>query len=492
MTLSVIIKEFIHENLNLTLNEDNVIIIHSESDEFQYSTNSLSEELILNVLSFVSRVTLDNKFKILSIVDEEIYILNNRYDMQFEVYLSETESSIDIYNKVSKTIDLLDNLVDTHPKLNIFGVNESQQIVVENDDWRCNVFFDYEDLDTFIDEINAFFNFKYNENRCLYGKDYIEYVIDFPELKSLFGYMNLPEVFSPEAYENKIYYEITKISLPLFNLIMKDQEYGDEEDYQHHENLSLKVYNINSVLDILVSDPNFADTALKITKNFLFKLSMKYNINLNIVEENIYEIDAEDIVSTLSEKLEMVQKSDLVYNHEYDADLIQYYYQASLMEDSPFKYLAYYQVIECIYDEVLMANTVGDIQQLINSNWFNSNDKADIQKIIDKIKWHNNSKKDEDKLKLVMDKYFRNNASDDIFLEVNKEIIDLCKKMKIIKDESEFKDLQKLQKKIYRYRCDCTHSNRKYPISKVEDGNSIQDYIKLIRLIAERIILNYR
>ena len=83
MTLSVIIKEFIHENLNLTFNEDDVIIIQSESDEFQYSTNSLSKDLILNVLSFVSKVTVDNKFKILSIVDEEIYLFNNNNNYQF-------------------------------------------------------------------------------------------------------------------------------------------------------------------------------------------------------------------------------------------------------------------------------------------------------------------------------------------------------------------------------------------------------------------------
>ena len=412
--------------------------------------------------------------------------------MQFVVYLSETEPSIDEYDKISKIIDILDSLSRANSNLYINGIHQSQQIVVGNDDWKCNVNFDYEDLHTFIHDINAFFNFKYNENRCLYGDDYIEYVIDFPELKSLFGYMNLPEVYCSEVYKDRIYYEITKISLPLFNLIMKEQEYGDEEEYQHHENLSLKVFNINSILGIPYTDSKFTEIALKITKNFLFKLSMKYNINLNIVEKNIYEIDAEDIVSTLYEKLEMVKESDLYYNHEYDADLVQYYYQASLMEDSPFKYLAYYQVVECIYDEVLMANTIGDIQQLINSAWFNTNDKSDIQKIIDKIKWQNNSKKDEDKLKLVMDKYFKNNASDDIFLEANKEIIELCKKMKIIKDDSEFKDLQKILKVIYRYRCDCTHSNRNYPISKIADGNSIQDYTKLIRLIAERIILNYR
>lgn len=490
MELREFIDEIIHGNLNIEIEKENLIII-TPTNKINYKIDSLDKDLVLKVLSFISQITLENKFKIESVVEEEICLFNEKYSMEFLVGVTEKGDHQDEYNKIISAIDTLDTIQGKNPEVSIVGIYQSQEVLVSNDEWTSNVSFDYVDLDDFIEEINAFFNYTYEKNRCLYGEDYMEYVIDFPELKSIFGYIGLPVIYCPQHYDDKIYFEITKISLPLFNLIMKEQEYGDEEEYEHHENLSLKVYNLNSVSNLPCDDSNFKEYALKVTKDFLFHLSMKYNINLNIVEKNMYEIDAEDLVSTLYEKLEMIQGNDLVYKQEYDKDLIQYYYQASLMEDSPFKYLAYYQVIECIYDEVLMANTVGDIQQLINSNWFNSNDKADVQKIIEKIKWHNNSKKDEDKLKLVMEKYFRNNASDDVFLEVNKEIITLCKKMKIIKDEIEFKDLQKLQKKIYRYRCDCTHSNRTYPISKIVDDNSIQDYIKLIKLISERIILNY-
>lgn len=31
------------------------------------------------------------------------------------------------------------------------------------------------------------------------------------------------------------------------------------------------------------------------------------------------------------------------------------------MKDSEFKYMAFYQVLECIYDEVLISNTVESI-----------------------------------------------------------------------------------------------------------------------------------
>lgn len=62
--------------------------------------------------------------------------------------------------------------------------------------------------------------------------------------------------------------------------------------------------------------------------------------------------------------------------------------------------------------------------------------------------------------------------------------------MKKISNINELKDLQKLQQIIYR--CDCTHSKRAYPIKRVEDDNSLSDYINLIKMVSERIILNYR
>lgn len=490
MELRDFIDEIIHENLTIEIENENVIII-TPTNRINYKTDSLDRDLVLKVLLFISQITLENKFKIESVEEEEIFLLNEKYSMEFLILINDAGDYQNKYNNISNAIDVLDTIQRDHPNVSIRGVYQLDEVFFSNDEWVSNICFNYEYLDEFILDITAFFYYTYEKNQCLYTKDYMEYIIDFPELDPLLGYIDLPEIYGSQVYDDKVYFEITKLSLPLFNLLMKEQEYGSEVEYEHYGVLSLKVYNLNSVSNILYNDSNFKEYALKITKDFIFHLSMKYNINLNIVEKNMNEIDTEDLVSTLYEKLEMIQENDLVYKQEYDKDLIQYYYQASLMEDSPFKYLAYYQVIECIYDEVLMATTVGDIQQLINSSWFNSYDKTDIQKIIEKIKWHNNSKKDEDKLKLVMEKYFRNNASDDVFLEVNKEIIELCKKMKIIKDDIEFKDLQKLQKKIYRYRCDCTHSNRTYPISKIVDNNSIQDYIKLIKLISERIILNY-
>ena len=54
-------------------------------------------------------------------------------------------------------------------------------------------------------------------------------------------------------------------------------------------------------------------------------------------------------------------------------------------------------------------------------------------------------------------------------------------------------DIQKLANIIYDFRCDCTHTNRRFAKKdeQLADKTKIESYIELVKKIAERIIINY-
>jgi len=483
------VTNYTHDTMSITFKE-NILKIITSDITLDYDIDNLDILQVEKVLSLLSQITLECIFKVELVEDYNIFINSPDYNLNTVININESESFQDKLSLWNTIINELNAIKVSNPEINIF-FEDDDILYLEHPDWETSINFTLENHDEFLEDIQSFFKNKYIDNHCFYNHNYMEYCINFPNLDMIIGLVDLPEIFSSQSEIPEINFEITKITKPFFNLMMKDTDYGNDVDYESYDYHTLKIFNLNTNLDLNYQDADFLQKSTGIAKNFVFQLSMKYDIQIKIAESNEIDTDYNDLIFSLSEKIEMVKENDLVFKKEYDSDLIDYYYRASLMEDSQFKYIAYYQVIECIYDEVLMANTVQDIQQLISSNWFNVDDKNNVQLIVDKLKLHNNSKKDEDKLKLVLEKYFRNNASDEVFLEVNRELINLLIKMKKINKREEFKDLQKLQQIIYRFRCDCTHSNRSYPISKVDDSNSIQEYIKLIRLVSERIILNY-
>lgn len=111
------------------------------------------------------------------------------------------------------------------------------------------------------------------------------------------------------------------------------------------------------------------------------------------------------------------------------------------------------------------------------------------------IEQYNIKKNDHEKLRLVLERYFKGETHDSAYLTANKDIIlILQQKLNLIKKEEDLKNTSNLAKIIYEYRCDCTHSNRKfhtkYKFDKTQD--ELNNYIELIKLISARIISNYK
>lgn len=465
------------------------------NEEYHFCSEDILVEKIEVFINLLSNID-DYSFVQVEDIDNLGISIDFKGDSENEDLLQKSEILLEYEEESLQRLNLIiqiTNLIRTNAGkyTNLQMSIDSYDLSLTSDDWDSKIAFDIEDLSLTLDNLKSFFEGTYVETTAFYENDYIEFSIAFPKLDGLFGTPDLPEIECSSSVREGLKFEISQISEPYFNLIMKDQEYGDELSHREYEELTLKIYNLNSELQLKINEGNFYEEALNVAKNIIFTLSFKYGLDIKI--SSIIEVDSiVDRIDEIIEIMEEVQEKDLSINAQYDKDLINYYYRALQMEDSEFKYMAFYQVLECIYDEVLMANTVESIKQLISSNWFNYTDDQNISLIIEKIKLHNNSKKDEDKLRLVLEKYFKGNLSDEIFLEVNKEIADLLLKMNKIKKVEELKDLQKIQQTIYRFRCDCTHSNRAYPVKRVEDNNSLSDYIKLIKLISSRIILNYR
>lgn len=491
-----ILNYFNRDIFEVTKKEDVIVITSKENDkEYIVEYKDMPEEKI-NIL-FNILITIDSlEFLEVEIIEDTRLITKAREKDEFK-FLDDCCFSLDFEDStferltfMKKTLDLVVNNLDAYKDLKLEFNDDELNLTAS--DWRARVSFNLDNFEHGLKNLKYFFEGTYIESTTFYEKDYIEFSITFPELENIFGMPYLSETeFLDESNKDKLYFEVNKISEPFFNLITKDQEYGDESGYDEHEEVTLKIYNINTVLQIDINSDDFYERAVHVAKTIIFNLSYNYKIDIKLSNELEGE-NIEDLIYELSERIESIKVKDMLVTKLYDKELVNYYYRALQMKDSEFKYMAFYQVLECIYDEVLMATTVESIRQLISSNGFDSNMDEDILFIIEKIKLHNSSKKDEDKLKLILDKYFKGTLPDEVFLEVNKEIAELMVDMKKIRDVSELKDLQKLQQTIYRFRCDCTHSNRAYPVKRLEDENSLSDYINLIKMVSERIILNYK
>ena len=79
---------------------------------------------------------------------------------------------------------------------------------------------------------------------------------------------------------------------------------------------------------------------------------------------------------------EVIEKR-CIFTNDYDKDLVEYYYEAMQMDISEFQYMAFYRVIECIFDEVYKYETIQDVKYIINSDTFSSYDDKDIINIVE-------------------------------------------------------------------------------------------------------------
>ncbi|KJD38041.1 hypothetical protein QD46_21985 [Paenibacillus polymyxa] len=188
--------------------------------------------------------------------------------------------------------------------------------------------------------------------------------------------------------------------------------------------------------------------------------------------------------------------SNTVVKVTYDSEMLNYYYRAMIMDNNEFKYLAFYQILECIFDEVYQYELVQDVKQILNSNWFSTHNEEHISKMIRLVEQYNNKKTDVEKLRMVLERYFKGDIHDNAFILVNNEVINELKSLHIISKEEEIKNISVIAKHLFDFRCECTHSNRKFPtknkVSFDKTKSELDSYIQLIKMISSRVICNYK
>jgi hypothetical protein len=331
-------------------------------------------------------------------------------------------------------------------------------------------------------------SFQYQRNEYLYKTDQFEIIIGV-----LFDENEIDKIEKPSRYfENppdneNIYYKISNYTRYFMDRIHR-------ESYQCEFYQTIKIYNMNSVTGLSVNHKDFFKVANRICKSIVFELEQKHKVIPRFFNPLLDEMQGKAFYGKMFELTPHLLDFKKIDFRRYDGDLVNYYYRALWMEESEFKYLAFFQVVECLFDEVFKKELVQDVRLIMESSWFSTQNNSDIEKMISIIEKYNKEKNDKTKTKLVLDRYFRTEAHDEAFYLANKEIISILTQLNLISNESDLKDLQKLATIIYEYRCDCTHSNRDYPIKTLVKSTSenLCQYIELIKKIAERIILNYK
>lgn len=364
--------------------------------------------------------------------------------------------------------------------LKTFKINEFEDgFEIEKVDWINPMFFNDEDTVEHVKEQLEFLKGKFIKYFGYYTQSSVEVLIKSPKL--YLDSASFTKTFDNNS--NKPNFSIRPISKELHNYIKVYVEYKYDGLDLYDDSISLHIYNV---------EINNEEEAFNHAKMALFELSCNHDVILSFNE--IPKInDDMNLYDDIHINLEAIKDNN--FQISYDSDLVNYYCRADAMNLSEFKYLAFYQVLECIYDEVYSATSVNELKQIIGSSWFSKSKTEDMIKIISMLEKRTNSKNDKEKLNLVLNKFFKGSIHKESFLIINKQIYLILKdRMKLIKDEDDFYNMQKLVKIIYEFRCDCTHINRKFPNENKtqNDDETIENYIEFIKLISERVIKNYR
>lgn len=282
-----------------------------------------------------------------------------------------------------------------------------------------------------------------------------------------------------------VYYEIGELSSDFTKFL----EHDLDSDYFYPEhNKSIKIFNVK--LDAQAPQDSYLNSCLYACESAFFEIKRTSDIEINLLDlsdDSIFydEFDVADVSSITNTEISL---------GKYDKDLLMYFNRATQMITSEFKYIAYFQVIECIFDEVYLYETVQDAKSIIESGWFRSSEFEHVNKLIKVIDKFNKDQNDKSKTKLVLEKYFRMNMHDDAFLIANQDIIDSLKELELIKNDSDFKDIQRIANILYDIRCDYTHSNRAFPKKRenIISKSHLATHIQIICLVAQKIISNYK
>lgn len=389
------------------------------------------------------------------------------------IKLSEITKKIDSqFYEVKEDYTTFYNIYDKELEI-VFGVNDD---IIVNDDEEP-----IED-----DFIHDFINSKYILGQSILRDNYYEIVIDFNNILDYYDLDALEIKGCGDDYLNKTYYEIGALSLE-FGEFLKQSIHWEHFSPEYYQ--SIKIYNLNKLIPGNCNEELFIKNANDYVSIILFQISTHHGLNikrLDLSDSDTYDPDMEEFDS------ESIS-STIIEPYNYDIDLINYYNRANLMSNDSFKYLAFFQVIECLFDEVFRDQTIQDAKAIINSNWFNSHNSENVLELIKLVEKFSKEQNDRNKIRLVLEKYFKMNMHEEAFLLAYSDISDILLELKLIKDEKEINDIQKVGNIIYDIRCEYTHSNRAFDKRKETkiDEEDLSNHIELIKLISKAIIENY-
>ena len=334
--------------------------------------------------------------------------------------------------------------------------------------------------------IYAFINFNYILGQSIIRDDYYEIVIECNNILEYYNFNELEINGCGEDYLNKTYYEIGSISTEL-GVLLKESIYWDHFSPEYYK--SIKIHNLNKIIPGSCTEKSFVEKANDYASIILFQIATHHGLNikrLDLSDSNIFDPEMEEFDSSSI-------SSTIISPNNYDVDLINYYNRANLMPNDSFKYLAFFQVIECLFDEVYRDQTIQDVKSIINSNWFNSQNSENILDLIKLVEKFSKEQNDKNKIRLVFEKYLKLNMHEEAFLLAYSDISDILIELKLIKDKKELNDTLKFGNIIYDIRCEYTHSNRAFPKRKEAniDEEDLLKHIELIKLTSKAIIENY-
>lgn len=435
----------------------------------------------------------DSEIEVLINEQNELSITSNamKYEHCFSINtdgdINNLKEEVEIFIK-SKKLEIAFSKISRNIEVDWYGDDE---IMVVSPDWGKEIYLELNDEHKTIDDLVGFVRrlkeYNYVECKSCYENDYVEFIVEFKDWK--YEYLKY-KLYGIEDSQTNITYEINPISQVLLTLIRTNERYDTDEFYDE-DLITLKIRNINSVIGISVDNEHFYKKAKQLAKSIIFDISRKYGVDIYLSSFICSYLDLGDEINEMQD--EVIEKRCTLTN-DYDNDLVEYYYAAIQMDTSEFQYIAYYRVIECIFDEVYKYETVQDIKYMINSDSFSSVDDKDIINIVDIVEKYQKQKNDREKIRLVFDKYLKGTIRDEVFYIVNKDIIEILKDdLNIIKKDDELKDCQKIGNIIYDFRCKCTHSNREFNSRGNFDDSfeELENYINLIKKVCQRIIVNY-
>jgi len=224
----------------------------------------------------------------------------------------------------------------------------------------------------------------------------------------------------------------------------------------------------------------------------ILNLSRSFHIDLELISLP-EDYDSDPYYEVLEEAGKTLGTGKQLINKTYDYDLMQYYYRAVVMKDSPFKFLAFYQVLEALFDEAQRIESVADVRGLLTASGFSPWADMKVQELVESVLRYSTERDERSKLRRVLELFFRGSQHDDAYQRANSDIADLLIRGGWLGKLEDLKDVARLASVLYDYRCRAAHAERTFPRSQSVDPEVEKEalLLRVVKLFAERVIIGY-